>query len=237
MKKLLFLCSLLLASLASADTAFQTYYPPSYAFASKPACSAANSGMLIQVSDVGVDLNGNTSGSQWRCDGTNSSWAPVSKVVVCRKTTITTRTGDGAGGVDETSESDASATLASCTIPANLMGDNGVLRYWVLSSNNNSGNAKSFRARWNGVAGTVCNLSQPTTNTSGRWYGEIANRNATNSQICHNHGTFTSFSQGGAAIGTSSVDTTSAVTFLVTCTLVAASSDSCSVEHMVVELE
>lgn len=70
MKKLLFLCSLLFASLASADTAFQNYYPPAYVWASKPTCAAAIAGMQIRVTDVGdTDFIATCDGTRWGWQG------------------------------------------------------------------------------------------------------------------------------------------------------------------------
>lgn len=143
MKKILFSCSLLLASLlASADTAFQTYYPKQYVWANRPTCGAAITGMNIMVTDVGPNW--------WEavCDGTR--WVPVSgRVVIQRFMTPTIRTGVG---------SDSETVIGSTwTVPAGLMLANSIIRWsYVIDDITNSANNKTMRLRMGTTSGSGC---------------------------------------------------------------------------------
>src|SRR5712664_2587326 len=73
-------------------------------------------------------------------------------------------------------------TLATCTVPANAMGANGVLRIRTRWSATNNANNKIVRSRFSGGAGTTFGA----ITLSGWGYQQlevtISNRNATNSQ-------------------------------------------------------
>jgi len=102
-------------------------------------------------------------------------------------------------------------TLATITIPAGAMGANGIVRITTVFSYTNSANTKSLRVKF---GGTTYQNTSVTTTASARYQTQIHNRNATNSQGGgHISGTFAT-SSGNPV--TSSVDTTAAVTVLIT---------------------
>lgn len=201
MKKLLFVCSLLLASLASADTAFQTYYPPGYAWASKPTCAAAITGMEIRVTDVGGYNGSNYTGSHWYCDGAQARWVPVGGTVnlVMDMTTYT----HTAGSTSET-------LLASYTIPAGLMRANSCLYFHAGFNATDGSNSKISRVEFGAAADTsgttIHQVTHSNTNTDWAWSTrQICNKGATNSQETNAAAT----AAGGD--GTHSVNTTAAI--------------------------
>ena len=135
------------------------------------------------------------------------------------------------GGVQVSHTGDTNEfTLATITVPANAMGANGAIRVTATWSNNNSATGKTFRIKFGGnnyISGTA------TTNICTRAQTEIHNRNATNSQV----GGFSAASGfgGSTTLITSAVDTTSAVTILITGQL-ALLTDTVSLENYLVEL-
>lgn len=219
MKKLLFVCSLLLASLASADTAFQTYYPPGYAWASKPTCSAAITGMQIRVTDVG------TTEIFTVCDGTN--WVLPSVINLCSSNAQVADSDSGAGDTDED-------TYATCTIPGGLMGSNSSLRVNSMFAFTNSGNNKTLRGRWSTVSGTAFISTIVTTQQTFRNQAIIGNRNATNSQVGLATGT-SAYGSGAGAVVTAAIDTSADTTFVLTCQK-ATGTETCTLESYTVEL-
>jgi hypothetical protein len=114
----------------------------------------------------------------------------------------------------------AETTLATITVPAGMLGANGKVRIETWWTTTNNANAKTFLVRFNGTSGTAYLNSSPPINTvSSRVLTEIANRNATNSQI-GNPTTFVSYGLGSTvAFTTSAVDTTAAVDISVRGTL------------------
>jgi len=103
-------------------------------------------------------------------------------------------------------------TLATITIPAGAMGANGIVRITTVSSHTNSGNTKILRIKFGGT--TYASISVTTTATH-RQQTQIANRNSASSQIGSNTSASSFGASSGAAV-TSSVDTASAVTVLIT---------------------
>lgn len=76
------------------------------------------------------------------------------------------------------------AMLATVTIPAGMIGPNGVVQVWSLWSANSSAGSKTSRVRFGGASGTI--YSQPTamtTQTSLRLLTEFQNRNNAASQL------------------------------------------------------
>lgn len=121
--------------------------------------------------------------------------------VICASSVASPTTGD-------TTEN----TLATCTVPAASMGANGIVRITTVFSYTNSANAKSLRVKF---GGTTYQNTSVTTTASVRYQAQIANVNATNSQ----KGSNTAGNMGTASSGspvTSAVDTTAAVTILIT---------------------
>lgn len=121
--------------------------------------------------------------------------------------------------------------LATCTIPANALGPNGRLKITAYFTATSSANNKTGRLRYSGIGGTAYGAGVLTTQTSMFYPNvEIANRNATNSQVGP---------QGGAAftgtLSTSAADTTAATTLVITCQL-ALGTETCSLESYSVTL-
>ena len=121
-------------------------------------------------------------------------------------------------------------TLASITIPANAMGANGRVRITYTGGASGTNSKEWFIS----FGGTVLLGVQTTTNTSMRTQTEIANRNATNSQVgnASNQASWGSSTQG---VVTASVDTTSPVTILLQGVL-GNSSETITLESYLVEL-
>jgi len=122
-------------------------------------------------------------------------------------------------------------TLATIAVPGHALGANGILRVTTLMSNNNSGNTKTLQVKFNGTAYWAV---APTTTLTARGQGQIANRNATNSQVGGPNGTGGWATASGAAI-TSSHDTTGNLNITITGTL-ANSGDNMTLESYVVEI-
>lgn len=120
-------------------------------------------------------------------------------------------------------------TLATVSIPAGAMGPNGRVRITSLWSATNNANNKSMRHKFGGTNYFAQNMS---TQQGWRHETEIANRNAANSQVGN---TSNVFGSQAAAPNTSAVDTTSAVTVLITGQL-ANSADTVTLESYRVEV-
>ena len=101
-------------------------------------------------------------------------------------------------------------TLASIVIPAGAMGPNGRVRITSLWSATNSANNKTMRHKFGGTNYFAQNM---VAHQSWRHETEILNRNAVNNQIGNTNNVFGS--QAGAP-NSSAVDTSAAVTVLLT---------------------
>lgn len=106
-------------------------------------------------------------------------------------------------------------TLATITIPANLLGPNGTLRITSQWSYTNNANTKTMRIRYSGAAGTIYMQIPATTTASYSDQRTISNRGATNSQVGANSGGSILTLSGGPTT-TSAVDTTAATTIVFT---------------------
>lgn len=109
-------------------------------------------------------------------------------------------------------------TLATISVPAAFLGLNGSIDIITLWSNNNTGTAKTFRGRWNGIGGNAFLGVSSTTNVAYSDFRRIANRNSASSQIFFNR---VSISSGGWGFGTSAsptdtVNTANAVDIVLT---------------------
>jgi hypothetical protein len=103
-------------------------------------------------------------------------------------------------------------TLASITIPGGAMGANGSVRITAVFSLSNNANTKVMRIKFGGTTYTSVSLSNSTTL---RQFTQIINRNSVSSQV--GAATFAGgFSSSSGAAVTSSVDTSSDVTLLIT---------------------
>lgn len=126
--------------------------------------------------------------------------------------------------------------LATVTIPGKAMGANGRLRIYANWSNNNSGNNKTMRIYFGGLAGTLYSTITSTTNVAYAVYREILNRNAVNAQIGQYQASASaSFGANNAAQATSAIDTDADVE-LVFAALLANAGDSITLESYLVEL-
>lgn len=218
MKKLLFLCSFLLASLASADTAFQTYYPPGYAWASKPTCAAAITGMQIRVTDVGPN--------DWVavCDG--SVWAPTAPIVLCNIV------GDVAGSLADTNEHRFSGT--TCTVPAGLPQANSsisISTLWQVTDGDTAADNNIWKVRYSSTdadtGGTVYHQLTTTNAATVQIPVTEIRFSATNAQRGFPAGTSTGTGavSGGTPV-TSSIDSTSTSYVLFTSTIADTANDT-----------
>lgn len=122
-------------------------------------------------------------------------------------------------------------TVATITIPANSMGANGRIRVTTYWTETNNANSKTTRIKFGGTnfaSIASANLAQRGT------LATISNRNATNSQW--GVGTFTGVgSYNDQGYITAAIDTTSAVTMLITGQK-ATAGDTLTLESYLVEL-
>jgi len=123
-------------------------------------------------------------------------------------------------------------TLATVTIPANIMGSNGFLRISAIWGFVGTAGAKTCTIEFGGTA--YINSAFGATALSARSEPIIANRNATNSQVGFATGQV-NFSSTTTGVTTSAVDTTANVSLIFTVQL-ANSGDTASLEGYLVEL-
>lgn len=103
--------------------------------------------------------------------------------------------------------------LATVTIPAGAMGISGAVRVTTVWTITNSANAKTLRMRFGGTSGTAYLSTAATTSASFSDCHLISNRGSASSQV----GSAQAIGLGGsaAAVITSSVDTASATTIVI----------------------
>lgn len=124
--------------------------------------------------------------------------------------------------------------LATITIPAGAMGPNGILRLTTRWTATNNANAKTLRHRFSGISGTVVHSTGSGSYAARRIIVEIANRNSESSQIGGLAGQ-DGFGSSGSTWATSTVDTTSAQTIVVTAQK-ATGTDTVTLEGYVCEI-
>lgn len=118
---------------------------------------------------------------------------------------------NGAGDATET-------TLATVTLPAGIMGANGLVRISTVWAYTNSANAKTIITRFGGTAGTIYRTLSPTTTATFKDTILIHNVNATNSQKANNSSSTTGgYGTTAAALITSAIDTTATVDIVFRC--------------------
>jgi hypothetical protein len=117
-------------------------------------------------------------------------------------------------------------------IPANLLGANGMLRIKTEWTCTNNANVKTARIR-NGVGGTIIAQSALTSSATCAIESKLSNRNATNSQVTYSQ-TFLDSSVSNN-LYTSSIDTTSVQTFVITGQK-ATAGDTLTLETLLIEL-
>ena len=136
--------------------------------------------------------------------------------------------------VSHTGTTDETA-LATITVPANTLGANGRLRVTATWSYTNSANNKVPRIRFSTISGTAYFASTQTTTAVMRAQVEIANRNATNSQVGGVSAGQGGWGNTGNALITSAVDTTAETTVVISGSL-ATSSETITLESYLVEV-
>ncbi len=125
--------------------------------------------------------------------------------------------------------------LATVTVPAGFLGLNGSIDIITLWSNNNSGNNKTFRGRWNGAGGNAFLGVVQTTNVAYSDFRRIANRNSASSQIFFNRVSVSTggWGAGSSASPTDTVNTSSAVDIVLTAQL-ANTGDTATLEGYII---
>ena len=125
----------------------------------------------------------------------------------------------------------AETTLATITVPANAMGQNGAVRITTTWSHSTNVNAKTMRTKFGGTThGTVA----VTATVATREQRQIHNRNVTNAQVGFSSGSGGWVSTSSANT-TSAIDTTAAVDIELTGQL-AVGTDTLILEYYLVEL-
>jgi len=122
-------------------------------------------------------------------------------------------------------------TFATVTVPAKSMGPNGRVRITTLWTHTNSANNKTLKIKF---GSTTYKTIMDTASATDRFQVEIANRNATNSQV-GSASDGTGFGASANAVVTSSEDTTANVTITITGQL-AAGAETVTLESYLVEL-
>ena len=102
-------------------------------------------------------------------------------------------------------------TLATYTLPANVLGNNGALRVVWLVTTTNSANNKTLRMKF---GNNSLHTSVLTTSTGARYQTDVRNRGTTDSQLSFGTGIY------GASAGTlpttSAISTTAPVVITIT---------------------
>ncbi len=148
---------------------------PQYTWATLPAAAAYIGNAF--VSDVGAR------GSLWRSDG--SAWGLVNGQCVLTSTAVAAAAHTGT--VAET-------TIATYTLPAGLLGLNGVLEIYSKWTLTNNANAKTFTPKLSST--TLGGIGMPSAASFGTRHA-IQNRNSASSQLASN-GTVHGYSGNGA---------------------------------------
>lgn len=173
---------------------------PEMAWATLPTASTVT-GMTVRVTDVGVG------GSFWTSNGTK--WYPTAtEVLLANDQTTLAITGTA-----------SEVQTFTLTIPAGMMGANGVLEIVSFFTYTNSANNKTLRVRFGGTSGTVFSTVTTTTSENNTKYLWIRNANSTSSQKGPSAGFANGFGTGTSAGITSAVNTASAVDVVVSAQL------------------
>jgi hypothetical protein len=132
-------------------------------------------------------------------------------VINARSVRVLGTTGAAVSGSADTNEN----TLATVVVPAGAMGLNGLIRVQTLWTLTNSANNKTLRVKFGGTSFLDVAL---TTVASFADQRVIQNRNSVSSQIGKPTGNMSAGGWGTAssAVTTASIDTSAAVTILIT---------------------
>jgi len=127
--------------------------------------------------------------------------------------------------------------LATITVPAGAMQEDGRIRITCSFTVNNNGNAKTVRVRFSGIGGTIYKSASLTLVLSAKFVVEIQNRNSEASQVgsASAASTHSGLEPSTAALVTSAVDTSVATTIVITAQK-AVAGDTMTLESYLVEL-
>lgn len=128
------------------------------------------------------------------------------------------------------------ASLVDVTIPAGLIGANGIVRVYYTFTYTNSANTKNLRVAFG--SGNYAASLAVTTTASASGMIMIANRNSVSSQTCSASATTSGFTGGSSSNPqTFTVDTSAAVTLSIGCNWGGAtSSEAINLEQYLVEV-
>lgn len=191
--------------------------PTSAGTSGQPLCSGGGGATVQSYCNLGIGAGG-TGGTT-----AQSAMAALKGVYILGASAV----------VSSITGTTSETTLATIAVPANAMGANGVLRITVQWGYSGGTSSWTPRIKFNGTA-----YSDPSTfgNTSlsGRTQTQIANRNATNSQVGMGVQQI-NFAGVASAVTTSAHDTTASQNITLTCQL-ANSGDTCRMDAYAVEL-
>lgn len=114
------------------------------------------------------------------------------------------------------SSSTSETTLATITIPANLLLSDGIIEIGTLWSCTSSANNKTFRTRLGGAAGTILRAPVFTTIVDFQDKVMIRANNATNAQKAHTTAASAAYGSSGSAIATATRDMTASQDLVIT---------------------
>jgi len=180
-----------------------------YTWANKP--SVAPNGQIICITDIGEN------GSLWRGNGTK--WVRLNPIKIFSLSAAVVLTG-----------TTSVVTLATITIPAGLLGENGKLKIYPLWATTNNANVKTLRLNIGGPLSTMTSQSVP--NNSGLLI--IRNINSESVQKCSS-GLVAGIGSSLGSIASPTIDTSAATTITITGQL-AVGGDTMTLEDLFVEV-
>lgn len=140
-----------------------------FTWATLPAANAFPVGEAVYISDVG-------GGSRWYTNG--SIWLPEGgKVLLAQQSPSLALTGNT---TDHSGPS--GSTRAIVSVPAGMLGANGIIEIETLWTYTNNANVKNLRVRFGGTGGVLFLNTAPTTSYGVQNTCYIRNNNATNAQ-------------------------------------------------------
>jgi hypothetical protein len=104
--------------------------------------------------------------------------------------------------------------LATISVPAGALATHGAIRLYFSFGVTSSANAKTFRIRFSGAAGTVLASFSPINATNGRFDFTMANAGATGAQVSNGYGSTTAGTQFFSSTA-ATVDSTAATTLII----------------------
>ena len=187
---------------------------PIYTWAAIPTASTVN-GQTVFVSDVG------SGGSFWRSNGTD--WFPVGGAVTLAAS------GAAVANTGNTTEN----TVATVTIPAGIMGANGVIEVIPLWDFSNNSNTKTMKVKFGG--GLVYSIATTTTTSCQMMY-IVRNANSASAQIAQASSGSTGMGSVASALLTGAINTSAATTITLTAQCNTSGSDTITLRGYIVRL-